>query len=140
MVDGVLAKLHSHPDYGKSLIHLDNVDDGTLSLLYLNSAFCVYPSFYEGYGLPPVEALAYGKALIASTGGAIPEVVGPFGLCLDPLDVDGWEDAMRRWITSPEARASYEAKAGEFVARSWEQAGRETLEAALAPFTDEAQP
>ncbi|SFQ14634.1 Glycosyltransferase involved in cell wall bisynthesis [Mesorhizobium sp. NFR06] len=139
MVDGILAKLHSHPDYGTSLIHLDNVDDGTLSLLYLNSAFCVYPSLYEGYGLPPVEALAYGKALIASTGGAIAEVVGPFGLCLDPLDIDAWESAMRQWITDPVARASYEASAGEFVPRSWEQAGRETLEATLAPFTDEVQ-
>ncbi|TGP49804.1 glycosyltransferase family 1 protein [bacterium M00.F.Ca.ET.230.01.1.1] len=140
MVDGILASLHSHPDYGKSLIHLDNVDDGTLSLLYRDSAFCVYPSIYEGYGLPPVEALAYAKALIASTGGAIAEVVGPFGLCLDPLDVEGWENAMRSWITSPEARASYEAKAGEFVPRSWELAGRETLEAALAPFADEFSP
>ncbi|AZO15239.1 glycosyltransferase family 1 protein [Mesorhizobium sp. M2A.F.Ca.ET.043.05.1.1] len=140
MVDGVLEKLHSHPDYGQSLIHLDNVDDGTLSLLYQDSAFCVYPSLYEGYGLPPVEALAYGKALIASTGGAIPEVVGPFGLCLDPLDVEGWEKAMREWITSPEARTCYEAKAGEFVARSWELAGRETLEATLAPFPDEVAP
>jgi glycosyltransferase involved in cell wall biosynthesis len=140
MVDDVLAKLHGHPDYGKSLVHLDNVDDGMLSLLYQNSAFCVYPSLYEGYGLPPVEALAYGKALIASTGGAIAEVVGPFGLCLDPLDVEGWEGAMRQWIKSPESRAAYEAKAGEFVARSWEQAGRETLEAALAPFADEVRP
>jgi glycosyltransferase involved in cell wall biosynthesis len=87
-----------------------------------------------------VEALAYGKALIASTGGAIPEVVGPFGLCLDPLDVEGWEKAMREWITSPEVRTSYEAKAGEFTARSWEQAGRETLEATLAPFPDEVTP
>ncbi|TIV64933.1 MAG: glycosyltransferase family 4 protein [Mesorhizobium sp.] len=140
MVDGVLEKLHSHPDYGQSLIHLDNVDDGTLSLLYQDSAFCVYPSLYEGYGLPPVEALAYGKALIASTGGAIPEVVGPFGLCLDPLDVEGWEKAMREWIASPEVRTCYEAKAGEFVARSWELAGRETLEATLAPFPDEVAP
>ena len=140
MVDDVLAKLHSHPDYGKSLVHLDNVDDAMLSLLYQNSAFCVYPSLYEGYGLPPVEALAYGKALIASTGGAIAEVVGSFGLCLDPLDVEGWETAMRQWITSPGARAPYEAKAGEFVARSWEQAGRETLEAALASFADEVRP
>ncbi|BCM19006.1 glycosyltransferase family 4 protein [Mesorhizobium sp. J8] len=140
MVDEVLAKLHSHPDYRKSLVHLDNVDDATLSLLYRNSAFCVYPSLYEGYGLPPVEALAYGKALIASTGGAIAEVVGSSGLCLDPLDIEGWESAMREWITSPAARAPYEAKAAAFVARSWERAGRETLEAALAPFADEARP
>ncbi|TPJ32819.1 glycosyltransferase family 1 protein [Mesorhizobium sp. B2-8-3] len=140
MVDGILAKLHSHPDYGRSLVHLDNVDDATLSRLYRNSAFCVYPSLYEGYGLPPVEALAYGKALIASTGGAIAEVVGSSGLCLDPLDVEGWENAMREWITSPAARAPYEAKAREFVARGWEQAGRETLEATLAPFPDEGRP
>ncbi|MBZ9734872.1 glycosyltransferase family 4 protein [Mesorhizobium sp. CA18] len=140
MVEGILAKLHGHPAYGKSLVHLDNVDDGTLSLLYRNSAFCVYPSLYEGYGLPPVEALAYGKALIASTGGAIAEVVGSSGLCLDPLDIEGWENAMREWITSPAARAPYEAKAADFVARSWGQAGRETLEATLAPFPDEIQP
>jgi glycosyltransferase involved in cell wall biosynthesis len=140
MVDSILAKLRSHPDYGKSLVHLDDVDDATLTLLYRNSAFCVYPSLYEGYGLPPVEALAYGKALIASTGGAIAEVVGSSGLCLDPLDVEGWENAMREWITSPAAHAPYEAKASEFVARSWEQAGRETLEATLAPFADETRP
>ncbi|MDX8535183.1 glycosyltransferase family 1 protein [Mesorhizobium sp. VK25A] len=139
MVDGILEKLHSHPGYGKSLIHLYNVDDAMLSILYQNSAFCVYPSLYEGYGLPPVEALAYGKALIASTGGAISEVVGSSGLCLDPLDVEGWESTMREWIISPAARAPYEAKAREFVARSWEQAGRETLEATLAPFKDEVR-
>lgn len=132
LIDGVMKTLHGHPEYGKSLFHLDNADDGTLSLLYESSAFCVYPSIYEGYGLPPVEALAYGKPLIASTGGAIAEVVGSFGLCIDPFDVDGWEDAMRRWISSPEVRAPYGAKAASFVPRSWEQAGRETIEAVLA--------
>ena len=140
MVDDVLETLDGHPEHGKSLIHLDNVDDATLTLLYERSAFCVYPSLYEGYGLPPVEALAYGKALIASTGGAIAEVVGSFGLCLDPLDVEGWEDAMRRWISDPEARAWYEANARAFVPRTWEQSARETLEAALEPFADEAAP
>ena len=134
LVDEVLAKLHSHPEYDRSLFHLDNVDDATLTTLYRNSAFCVYPSLYEGYGLPPVEALAYGKALIASNGGAIAEVVGSFGLCLDPLDVDGWESAMREWMTDSSARAPYEARASEFVPRSWEQAGRETLDAVKAPF------
>jgi len=140
LVDDIIAKLHGHPEYGKSLIHLDNVDDRTLSRLYQDSAFCAYPSIYEGYGLPPVEGLAYGKALIASTGGAIAEVVGSFGLCLDPFDVDGWEAAIRRWITSPDARAAYELKAAGFVTRTWARAGRETLDAVLAPFADSADP
>jgi len=138
MVEEVLAELHDHPEYGRSLLHYGNADDAALTRLYEKSTFCLYPSLYEGYGLPPVEALFYGKALVASTGGAIAEVVGSFGLCLDPHDVDGWEDAMRRWISDPEARAPYEAKAGAFVPRTWEQAGEETMAAALAPLTEEA--
>lgn len=137
MVGEVLAKLHGHPEYGKSLLHYGDVDDDALTRLYEGSAFCVYPSLYEGYGLPPVEALFHGKALIASTGGAIGEVVGPFGLCLDPADADGWEDAMRQWISDPESRATYEEKARTFTPRTWEQAGKETLAAALRPFPNE---
>jgi len=68
------------------IVIIEDADDQILSALYEGAAFCVYPSQYEGYGLPICEAFARGKAAIASTGGALPEVVGGLSPCLDPND------------------------------------------------------
>ena len=61
-----------------------------LAALYDGAAFCVYPSMYEGYGLPIVEAFARGKAVIASNRGSIPEIAAAFAPCLDPTDEEAW--------------------------------------------------
>jgi glycosyltransferase involved in cell wall biosynthesis len=85
-----------------------DIDDDVLAALYEAAAFCLYPSEYEGYGLPVVEALAHGKGVIASTGGAIPELVQEFSPCLDPKNEDAWYRTIKEWIVDPDARRPFE--------------------------------
>lgn len=80
----------------RGAIHLGYVDDMDLPGLYAGAVALLYPSFYEGFGLPPVEMLACGGGVIASTAAAVREVVGGHAVLLDPQDSDGWREAMRR--------------------------------------------
>jgi glycosyltransferase involved in cell wall biosynthesis len=110
MVDDLMRDLRSDPRIAGTIEIFTDADDATVSTLYRNAAFCLYPSRYEGYGLPAVEALRYGKAVLASTGGAVPEVVAGFSPCLDPTDVDAWRLMLDAWIRDPAARAIYETR------------------------------
>jgi glycosyltransferase involved in cell wall biosynthesis len=131
MVEDILRGLAESSGYGGTVVHLSDLDDEPLAALYEAAAFCVYPSLYEGFGLPIVEAFSHGKAVLASTGGAVPETVGEFSPCLDPTDVDAWETMLRLWIEEPQARAPYEAKIrSSFNAPSWEDAATQFFAAA----------
>ncbi|NVO15030.1 MAG: glycosyltransferase family 4 protein [Rhodoplanes sp.] len=108
MVDDLVRALDTDTRLQGTLLRLDRIDDSTMRALQAGAAFGLYPSRYEGYGLPLVEAFHLGKAVIASTGGSLPEVAGPFSPCLDPEDADVWFSTLRRWIEDPSARAPYE--------------------------------
>jgi alpha-1,3-rhamnosyl/mannosyltransferase len=88
----------------------------------------VYPSVYEGFGLPPLEAMACGVPVIASNVSSLPEVVGDSGLLIDPHNVDQLTEAMLSLTQAPDLRQFYGARA---LARSrqfsWDQCARETL-------------
>jgi glycosyltransferase involved in cell wall biosynthesis len=125
LVDDLMAEIEAHPSYGDSLLMLSGIDDDQLATLYRHAAFGLFPSLYEGYGLPVVEAFQYGKAMLASTGGALPEVVDGLSPCLDPLDEDAWFETMRLWITDPAIRAPYEAAIRErFSHPTWPDAAK----------------
>ena len=68
----------------------------TLGRSYNGARALVFPSFYEGFGLPPLEMLACGGAVLASTAGALAETVGQQAFLLDPHDQDGWRKALLR--------------------------------------------
>ena len=89
MVDDLFPQI-DELSRGGTLVHLADVSDGELTGIYRACAFCVYPSLYEGFGLPIVEAFSFGKAVIASTGGAVPETAHGLAPCLDPTDEDAW--------------------------------------------------
>jgi glycosyltransferase involved in cell wall biosynthesis len=123
LVDDMLSKIRSDPHVGENLLICENVDDAELAALYHGAAFCLYPSVYEGYGLPVVEAFFHGKAVLASTGGAIPEIVGTLSPCLDPNDGEAWYRMLKMWIEEPEARRAYEAAIREnFHHPTWKEA------------------
>ncbi len=129
-VDALKRQIDDPASFGGSLVHLEGIGDGDLAALYAAAAFCVYPSIYEGFGLPVVEAFSYGKAVIASTGGGLPETVGDFSPCLDPHDEEAWFTALKCWIEDPAARAPYEATIRDsFSWPNWDAAAAQFFEA-----------
>jgi glycosyltransferase involved in cell wall biosynthesis len=135
LVDDLVEEMEAHPSAGDSLFILKGIGDAELASLYRNAAFCLYPSLYEGYGLPIVEAFGYGKAVLSSNGGALPETVGDFSPKIDPTDEDAWYQALKQWIESPQARVSFEAAIRErFRHPTWDEAARaffDTVDEAL---------
>lgn len=107
---------------------LGHVDDADLPALYAASSLFVYPSLYEGFGLPPLEAMASGVPVIASNRASVPEVVGDAGVLLDPLDADLLAASLGRLLQDPEASARLAAlgvaRASQF---SWAACARKTL-------------
>jgi glycosyltransferase involved in cell wall biosynthesis len=100
-------------------------------LLYLYNAaeMLAHPAFYEGFGLPPLEAMACGLPVVVSDVASLPEVVGDAGLLIDPHDVDELTVAIWRTLNDPDLRQEMVEKGQRQAARfSWERAARETLE------------
>lgn len=94
---------------------LGRVPAEELDALWRSAVALVYPSTYEGFGLPLAEAMAVGCPVIASDRTALPEVVGGAGILLDTDDVDGWADAMLRLLGDEGRRADLIAAGRERV-------------------------
>ena len=90
---------------------LGRVDGGTLEALYRRATAVVYPSRYEGFGLPVLEAMSRGRPVIASDIPAIAEVAGDAAILVDPPDLAAWAAAMERVATDP-ATAAWLSAAG----------------------------
>jgi glycosyltransferase involved in cell wall biosynthesis len=121
--DGLDAILDADRSLAGSIVRLNNVSDETLGALYRRAAFCLFPSLYEGYGLPVVEAFARGKAVLASDGGSLPEVVKDFSPVLPAGDEGAWRDAMGAWIADPASRQPFETAIRErFTHPTWAEA------------------
>lgn len=89
-----------------SVRFLGGVEDADLPALLNATSVVAYPSFYEGFGLPPLEAMACGTPVVTSTGGALPEVCGEAALLVDPADTAGLADALRRALMDRALRAT----------------------------------
>ena len=101
--------------------------DSALLALYRSAVALVYPSRYEGFGLPLLEAMACGTPVIAARTSSIPEVVGDSGVLLDPDDDHAWEVEIERVLDDTAHRSLLRAaglqRAREF---SWQRTARET--------------
>ena len=88
----------------------------------------VFPSLYEGFGLPPLEAMACGTPVIASGVASIPEVTGEAALLVDPLDIENIADALQKMIEEPRLREHLSQTAREQSAKfSWEQSAKQVI-------------
>jgi glycosyltransferase involved in cell wall biosynthesis len=114
---------------GDAVVFLGSVSDQTLRALYCAAAALVYPSRYEGFGLPVLEAMASGTPVLAARCASLPEVLGEVGMLLDPDDVRQWTEAIAVVLSDGEQRARMRtaglARASHFT---WAKTARTTLD------------
>jgi glycosyltransferase involved in cell wall biosynthesis len=112
------------------LVLADYVSDQDLIALYNQCYLFVFPSLHEGFGLPALEAMACGAAVIGSAATSVPEVIGREDALFDPLDLDQMADMMRRALTDKAYWQSLRDLAIERVRKfSWDATGRRAVEA-----------
>lgn len=104
------------------------VADADLPAIYSGAELFVFPSLYEGFGLPPLEAMACGTPVVTSDAASLPEVVGNAALLVDPLDVGSIAAAIDRLLSHPALAADLRSRGLARARRfTWERAARETI-------------
>ena len=113
---------------------LSNVGDGDLDWLYRNCIFTLYPSLYEGWGLPVAESLSFGKICIASNASSIPEIASNCTDLLDPSNRTAWSARVLHYATSSSARTAREQFIQtHFRPSTWRDAGVSLLKGLSEP-------
>lgn len=111
------------------VIFLQYVSQTMLLNLYNTCEFMVYPSLYEGFGMPPLEAMHCGATVVVSNASSIPEVVGEAGLYFSPNSAEELAEQIKTIVHNPEIKADFKkravARAGMF---SWQQSAQKTVE------------
>ncbi len=116
-----------------SVRRLGHLDDRQLAALYRNARLMAFPSLYEGYGMPIIEALACGAPVVTSDAASMPEAARGQARLVAPLDVDAWRDALRDALREPLADdvsrqpAAAEARRAVALSWSWQDAAHATL-------------
>lgn len=119
-----------------SVIQLGYVEESAVPVLYARALALVFPSFYEGFGLPALEAMASGCPVIGGDRSAIPEVVNEAGLLVDPYDTQAIAGAMQRILVEPSLVDELIRKGKDRAAGfTWERTGAE-LKSAISAAVD----
>jgi glycosyltransferase involved in cell wall biosynthesis len=104
------------------------VPETDLPALYSGATCFIYPSFFEGFGLPPLEAMKCGAPVIVGNRTSLPEVVGDAALAVDPFDVDAIAGGIKQVINNPSLRGELSLKGQERArAFNWRETARQTL-------------
>ena|SRR5690242_10113026 len=110
--------------------YLGHVDEPTLSALYESAAVLAFPSLYEGFGLPLLEAMARGLPAVVSKAGALPELAGDAAVLVDPEDVSSIEVGLEKALTDKALRERLSSAGKERAQRfTWERSAEVTREA-----------
>jgi len=115
--------------------HLDNViftgyvDESTLHALYYGATLLAFPSLYEGFGLPALEAMVHGTPVLAATASSLPEIVGEAGVLVDPESTDAITKGMMQLLTDDNQRQRLVALGYERAKQfTWQETAKRTLE------------
>jgi len=128
-VGGRLRARAAQAGAADALVLLGSVTERRLRALYGQAAAFVYPSRYEGFGLPLIEAMACGTPVIAARAASIPEVMGDAGLLLDPEAGDAWTQAIGDVLQDEGRRARMRDAGRRQVAQfTWARTARATLD------------
>jgi alpha-1,3-rhamnosyl/mannosyltransferase len=117
------------PELRETVLFLPNPAEADLPVLYSGAEIFVFPSLYEGFGLPPLEAMACGTPVVCAGSSSLPEVVGEAALLVDPYDPASIAAGMRRLLNDEQLRNRLRA-AGRIRARSlsWQETARMTMQ------------
>lgn len=128
--DRIFSEIDNNPELHKRIVLTGYVPDEELAPLYSEAQVFAYMSLYEGFGLPPLEAMQCGTPVITSNTSSLPEVVGDAGIMLDPRDIDGLCQALVRMTTEHELRDDLAQRVLKRAALfSWERCVEETIAA-----------
>ena len=126
----IFDEIDNNPDLRDRIVLTGYVPDADLSALYSGAYVFVYMSMYEGFGLPPLEAMQCGTPVVASNTSSLPEVVGEAGINIDPNDLEWLVNVLVELLRNQELREELSKRsllrASEF---SWERCVRETITA-----------
>lgn len=124
-----IAALAEHLELGGRIRFLGRVSDETLATLYAHALCLTMPSLYEGFGLPLVEAMAFGTPVLTSNVSSMPEVAGEAGVLVDPMSIESIARGLTQMAGEPGLRnalaANTKAQAGQFT---WDLSAARTIE------------
>jgi glycosyltransferase involved in cell wall biosynthesis len=124
-----IFRLVSRLGIREKVIFTGFIEDREKFMLLQKATVFVYPSFYEGFGLPVLEALAIGVPTITSNVSSMPEVAGDAALFVDPFDVQELSNALRALLENPSLRRALSAKGIEQAKKfTWKRAALETID------------
>jgi glycosyltransferase involved in cell wall biosynthesis len=127
-VQELLDRIDDDPLLSRKVVFTGFVPDQYLSAIYSGAEGFLYPSLYEGFGLPPLEAMQCGVPVITSNTSSLPEVVGDAGILVDPNDTDGISQAMLTLLNDGEQRSMYVRKGLERARGfSWKNCADQTV-------------
>jgi glycosyltransferase involved in cell wall biosynthesis len=118
---------HEAAGHEDGVVMISYVPAERMPALYAGAIALLLPSRFEGFGFPVIEAMSCGTAVVASTAGALPEIVGTAGVLLRPDDAGVWSHAMLELAADPQLqRRLIAAGLGRSAAFSWENASAKT--------------
>ena len=123
--NGAVFANETAPREDARILRTGPISDGQLKSLYANASAFVFPSLYEGFGLPPLEAMSLGCPIVASNAASIPEVCGDAAVYFDPASVTDMASAIARVIDDADLRADLRLRGAErFATFTWDAAAQ----------------
>lgn len=131
LTDDIRYVIAKDPESSSSIIILNEVDDRELDWLYKNCKFTIFPSFYEGWGMPIAESLAYGKLCLASDTSSMPEIAGDLIDYFSPYDTGMILDQITKYLDDSVLAAKMDEIKNKYHHTSWDDMFRQ-----VAAFVD----
>jgi glycosyltransferase involved in cell wall biosynthesis len=120
LTDDIFTLMTTDPETKDDFICLQGAKDEELSWLYSNCLFTIYPSFYEGWGLPIAESIAHGTPVLASNTSSMPEIAGDLIDYFSPTSSDECLQAIIQ-LMDPAKRTAAKKKLKQYEPTSWDQ-------------------
>lgn len=127
-LDDEINELYDDMSKKYDIIRTGYLPDEDLPTLYSGASLFAYPTFYEGFGMPPLEAMACGVPVVTSNNSSLPEVVGDAALMIDASNTQEIADAMKQVITNPKLAASLSEKGlAQAKKFTWEKSAKDLI-------------